>query len=493
MSTPRKRSVLLGLTAAYMLVQISSLPIALSLPSLADYFNTGIDDAAWIVIAYLVMVGSLVLLAARLGDRFGHINVFFAGMVVAFVASAPMALSQELWQLVVWRGLTGVGAALIMGNANAVLAATFSPDQRGRAFSIPIIGARFGTLIGLALFAVFLHFFSWRLVFAAYVPIGLVAMIVTLPVLKYREKNLVRERLGGVDWLGGVLLASAAIALVMSGTHVHGGEESFTSEEGLQYHLPMHGLFLVLLALFVFVEMRVSNPVVAMNHFRQKYFSMSLASNVTYHFSMVATMTLVPVVVEEGFGRSPLYVPIVLLPSQALGLFVPGHRGVDIRQVPAPDAASRHHDAHRGRLPGPRPVDPARHLLDAAAADAAHIDRHQHVQPDQQRHSDELAAAGAPRRGVGDAGDDQRDGARPGRHRSRERAGALPAGRNRGALRRGGRALLYSGLPRSQPHGRVHAHGRRLVRLFPQGAYPAPHVEPVTPAQLRRPDDCRFR
>ena len=150
MSTPRKRSVLLGLSAAYMLVQISSLPIALSLPSLADYFDTGLDDAAWIVIAYLVMVGSLVLLAARLGDRFGHINVFFAGMVVAFVASAPMALSQELWQLVVWRGLTGVGAALIMGNANAVLAATFSPDQRGRAFSIPIIGARFGTLIGLA-------------------------------------------------------------------------------------------------------------------------------------------------------------------------------------------------------------------------------------------------------------------------------------------------------------------------------------------------------
>ena len=322
-STPRKRSVLLGLTAAYMLVQISSLPIALSLPSLADYFDTGLDDAAWIVIAYLVMVGSLVLLAARLGDRFGHINVFFAGMVVAFVASAPMALSQELWQLVVWRGLTGVGAALIMGNANAVLAATFSPDQRGRAFSIPIIGARFGTLIGLALFAVFLHFFSWRLVFAAYVPIGLVAMIVTLPMLKYRERGLTRESRGGVDWPGGLLLASAAIALVLSGTHVHGGEESFTSDEGLQYHLPMHGLFLVLLALFVFVETRVSNPVVAMNHFRQKYFSMSLASNVTYHFSMVATMTLVPIVVEEGFGMSPLYVPIVLLPSQALGLFVP--------------------------------------------------------------------------------------------------------------------------------------------------------------------------
>ncbi len=308
-----------------MLVQISSLPIALSLPALSDYFETGLDDAAWIVIAYLVMVGSLVLLAARLGDRFGHINVFFVGMTIAFLASAPMALSQELWQIVAWRGLTGVGAALVMGNANAVLAATFPQGQRARAFAIPIIGARFGTLIGLALFAVFLHFFSWRLVFAAYIPIGLAAVAVSLPMLRYRERGLSHEAGPGrgVDWVGGLLLAATAIALVLSGTHVHGGDESFVSREGLEYHLPMHALFLVLLGLFVFVELRVSNPVVAMRHFRQKYFSMSLASNVTYHFSMVATMTLVPIVVEEGFGRSPLYVPIVLLPSQALGLFVP--------------------------------------------------------------------------------------------------------------------------------------------------------------------------
>ena len=484
-STPQKRSVLLGLSAAYLLVQISSLPIALSLPSLADHFDTGVDDAAWIVIAYLVMVGSLVLLAARLGDRFGHINVFFAGMVIAFVASAPMALSQELWQIVIWRGLTGVGAALLMGNANAVLAAFFPPEQRGRAFSIPIIGARFGTLIGLALFALFLHFFSWRLVFAAYIPIGLVAMIVSWPMLKYRERNIVREGRGGVDWPGGVLLASAAIALVMSGTHVHGGEESFTSEEGLRYHLPMHGLFLVLLALFVFVETRVSNPVVAMNHFRQKYFSMSLASNVTYHFSMVATMTLVPIVVEEGFGRSPLYVPIVLLAEPGAWPLRSGHRGVDIRPVPAPVPAARHDDPHRGRVPHAGPVGPARHLLDAASADAADIDRHQHVQPDQQRHGNELAAAGAPRRGVGDAGDDQGDGPRPGRHRRRERAGSLPAGRYRGALRRGGRALLHPGLPRGQPDGRVHFDGRSVVRLLPQGVARAADVEPGAPGQLR--------
>ena len=61
-STPQRRAVLLALTSAYMLVQLSSLPVALSLPSLAKYFNTGVDEAAWLVIIYLLALGSFVLL-----------------------------------------------------------------------------------------------------------------------------------------------------------------------------------------------------------------------------------------------------------------------------------------------------------------------------------------------------------------------------------------------------------------------------------------------
>ena len=70
-----------------MLVQLSSLPVALSLPTLSKYFDTSIDDAAWVVIVYLLVLGSLVLLAARLGDRFGHNRVFFIGIVASTIGS----------------------------------------------------------------------------------------------------------------------------------------------------------------------------------------------------------------------------------------------------------------------------------------------------------------------------------------------------------------------------------------------------------------------
>ena len=314
---------MLALTAAYMLVQLSSLPVALSLPTLADYFDTTVDDAAWVVVVYLLMLGSTVLLAARLGDRYGHARVFFIGILASTVGSSLIAFSQELWHIVLWRALTGLGSALIMGNANAILAATFPPEQRGRAFAIPIMGSRFGTLTGLALFGAFLHFFSWRPVFFTFVPLGIACLLVAIPLLRRPHQPAPEEASGSIDWLGGAMLAVTAVVLILSGSHLHGGEESYTSPDALSYHLPMHGLFLLLLAAFVVVEMKVANPIVAMRHFRVRPFSLSLGSNVIYHFSMLSTMTLVPILVEEGFGRSPLYVTVVLLPSQCLGLFMP--------------------------------------------------------------------------------------------------------------------------------------------------------------------------
>ena len=319
----QRRDVLLALTSAYMLVQLSSLPVAISLPTLSDQFGTSIDDAAWIVIIYLLMLGSLVMLAARMGDRFGHARIFFLGLVATTVGSGLIALSQELWQIVVWRALTGLGSALVMGNANAILAANFRPGERGRAFAVPIIGARFGTLVGLAVFGLFLHFLTWRLIFVTFLPLGAVAIVSAIPLLAQPSQPRKREDSGSLDWIGAVLLVAAATVLILSGTHLHGGEESFVSPDGLTYHLPMHGLFILLLITFVLVERRVRNPVVPLVHFKRREFSMALGANVTYHFSMLATMTLVPILVEEGFGRSPLFVTVVLLPSQTLGLFLP--------------------------------------------------------------------------------------------------------------------------------------------------------------------------
>ena len=323
LSTPRQRNVLMALTGASLLVQLSSLPVALSIPTLSEYFDTGVDETAWMVISYLAVLGSFVLLAARLGDRFGHGRVFFIGILTSTLATGLISLSQELWHVIGWRAVTGLGSALMLGNANAILAAAFPPSERGRAYALPIIGARVGTLSGLAVFGLALQFLSWRVVFAAFIPIGLIAVLAALPLLRDRDQPQTADSTGPIDWLGAVLLAAAAIALILSGTHLHSGEESFVSPDGLRYHLPMHAVFIVMLASFLVTERLVSNPIVDLRHFRNRSFSLSLGCNVMFHSSMLATFTLVPILVEQGYAKEPIFVTYVLLPSQALGLFMP--------------------------------------------------------------------------------------------------------------------------------------------------------------------------
>ena len=320
LTTPQRRAVLIALSSAYMLVQLSSLPVALSLPTLAEHFNRGVDDAAWMVVMYLLTLGAFVMLGARLGDRYGHARVFFIGLVLSTLGSILIAMSTSLLQVIIWRGLTGLGLCPNHGQRQRHTRRRL-PARRARqgVLHSQSWGARFGTLIGLALFALFLQYLSWRLVFLTFVPMGIIAIAVSRPMLQML-KDEPRVNTNPVDIPGGLLLVVVSVVFLLAGAHLHGGEESYTSEQGSVYHIGMYALSFVLLGVFILVERYMKSPLVDIQHFKHKYFSLSLVSNVTFHFSMLATMTLVPIIVELGYNKSPIWVPLVLLPNQIIGL-----------------------------------------------------------------------------------------------------------------------------------------------------------------------------
>ena len=102
-----RREVLMAMTGGQLLVQLSSLPVTLALPSIARDFGYSVDDAAWIVIANLLVLGSTVFLGARLGDRFGHPKMFFIGAIIITVGAVGIVAAQDLTQVIVLRGLQG--------------------------------------------------------------------------------------------------------------------------------------------------------------------------------------------------------------------------------------------------------------------------------------------------------------------------------------------------------------------------------------------------
>ena len=248
--TPQRVTVLLALAASQLLVQLTFLPVTLATPSVADYFSVDVDDAAWTVIIRLLMLGSTVFLTSRLGEKFGHVRIFFLGICVLTAANLLATTSQTLWQLILWCGVGGFGGALIISNSNAIIAMVFEPNERGRAFAVPVTASRLGTLLGLLLFGLFLEFVSWRLVYLSALLVGLAAIWFCMPLLKYQGEQWAQT--GGerakvkIDYLAAAVLMAVLATFVLSGTHLHDGAESFSTPQALGYHIPMHILSLAL-------------------------------------------------------------------------------------------------------------------------------------------------------------------------------------------------------------------------------------------------------
>ena len=323
-STDTRKRVLLSLASTQLLVQLSTIPMALAVPSMAEDFGVDVSQAAWTIIARMLVLGSTVFFFARLGSRVGHVRVYFVGIILMALASLLAVTSVNVTQAVIWSGLVGLGASMISSNANPILAIVFGDKERGRAYSIPIIAARVGTLLGMAVFGVFLQFFSWRLVFLTSVPVGLFALWMVRPLLQYELLKAGEAAKNVVVGAPSALLMMATLAVfILSGLHIHGGDESFVSAEALEYHLPVHGLFLVMAAVFIIVQQRSARPFLNFGHFKNSQFSMALFSDHTFHMSMMAVVTLVPILVENGLGYDPIVASWVLIPGQFLGIFLP--------------------------------------------------------------------------------------------------------------------------------------------------------------------------
>ena len=324
----QRRETLIGLAATQLLVQLASMPIALVIPSVARHFEVNVAEAAWMVVIRLLMLGSTVFLAARLGQKYGHVRIYFIGAIVLSGASVMAATSFSTTQLILWSGLVGIGGAMVTANSNAILAMVFPAAERGRAFAVPVVAARFGTLIGLGMFGLFLQFFSlqwgWRMVFLSSLPIGLLAIKCSFPLLKYHAQQKAEEmQQVSINYVGATLMVATLGTFILSGLHIHEGAESFTTPDALSYHIPMHLLFFACLALFIVIQQRSADPFVDFGYFKQKYFSMALFTNTCFHLSMLAVTTLIPILVENGLGQAPIMVAFVLLPNQVLGLFLP--------------------------------------------------------------------------------------------------------------------------------------------------------------------------
>src|SRR5215471_1798850 len=292
-------------------VLLDSTIVNVALPSVITDLHATLDQALWMVNAYLLVFAALLILASRLGDMFGPRRLFTAGLALFAVASALCGAAQSPGQLIAARALQGAGAAALTPQAMVIIQAVFPRERMGAAFGV------FASMVGLAavsgptLGGVLTTYLSWRWVFYVNLPIaaaGIVLAYACVPEIRARR----RHRLD----LGGVLLATAGLAAVVYGV-IEGQRYAWGEVAYGVTIFEIIGAGLVILAGFVAWERRHPQPLVPLGLFRSRTFAIMVVLNVAVQFALQSMLLVNSINLQSVLGMTAVRAGLTSLPPFA--------------------------------------------------------------------------------------------------------------------------------------------------------------------------------
>ena len=301
----RRWLVLVVVAIAQLMVVLDSTIVNIALPSAQHALGFSNGDRQWVVTAYALAFGSLLLVGGRLGDMFSRKRVFITGLIGFAVASAIGGASVSFLMLVIARALQGAFGAVLAPSALGTLVSTFrEPRERGRAFGVFGSVAAGGGAVGLILGGLLTQYLSWRyclyvnLLFAALAVAGAQAFI-------HSSRPDIRPRM---DWPGAVL-AGAGLFLI-----VYGFSEAETSGWGAPQTIASLVVGPVLLAGFVVAEQRGSHPLLPLRVILDRTRGSSYLSVFISGIAIFATFLFLTYYLQTVKGESPLATGLLFLP-----------------------------------------------------------------------------------------------------------------------------------------------------------------------------------
>ena len=285
----------------------------------------------WILMGYGLVTAVLVVLFGRLGDMYGRVRMYNAGFVIFTLAAVALSLTwgtgpAGAMQIIVFRMVQAVGGAMLMSNSAAILTDAFPHDERGMALGINIVGGLAGSFVGLILGGV-LAAVDWRLVFLINVPFGVIGTVWAF--LMLRETGARTK--ARIDWLGNVTFAAGLLMLLVGVTYGIKPYGTSSMGWGSPFVLAMVGGGVLVLALFAYIELHVTDPMFELRLFKIRAFA---AGNLAVLLSSIANggLQFMLIMWLQGiwlplhgydFKDTPLWAGIYMLPL-TVGFLVAG-------------------------------------------------------------------------------------------------------------------------------------------------------------------------
>lgn len=297
------------LCCGVLMIVLDTTIVNVALPSIRADLHFTETSLVWVVNAYMLTFGGFLLLGGRLGDLFGHRRLFLLGLVVFTLASLACGVAMNKEVLIVARAVQGLGGAVVTAVALSLIMDLFTEDaDRAKAMGIYgfvcSAGGSIGVLLGGALTTL-----SWHWIFLVNLPIGIAVYVFSLKLLPDVKGMAHGEKL---DWAGAVTVTASLMLAVYA--IVGGNEAGWTSLQTLG----LLGIAVALLILFLFIESRVSHPLMPLSLFRLRNVAVANAVSVFWAAAMFAWFFISALYLQQVLHYTPMQVGLAFLPPDLI-------------------------------------------------------------------------------------------------------------------------------------------------------------------------------
>lgn len=296
METYSRRNLLLtGLFLGMFFASLDQTVVGTAMPRIIGDLG-GLSIMAWVTTAYMLTSTTIVPIAGKLADLFGRRWVYVSGIVIFMLGSALCGISQNMTQLIIFRGLQGIGGGIMMPMAMIIIGDIFPPEQRGKWQGV--IGAVFGlsSVVGPSIGGWLVDYSSWHWVFYVNLPVGILAAF-TIFLGLHGEKRLKDKVV--IDFAGAATLVVGVISLLL-GLSLGGKNYPWASWQ----IIGLLSTAAVFLLAFILVEKRAEEPILSLDLFQNRVFTMTNIVGFLMGLGMFGAIMFLPLFMQGVVGIS---------------------------------------------------------------------------------------------------------------------------------------------------------------------------------------------
>jgi DHA2 family multidrug resistance protein len=303
----RKWVIVITIITSTIIELIDTTIVNVSINTMSGNLGASLEDTAWVITSYAIANVIVIPMTSFLAEKIGRKQYYIGSILLFTLASALCGFSTNLWELVAFRFLQGIGGGALLSTSQAILFETFPPKERGLASGIFSLGVIIGPSIGPVMGGYIVDNMSWQWIFYVNIPIGLMAALLSFIYLRPTKGS---DDNRPVDWTGIVLLAVGVGALQV--VLERGETDDWFAATYIIILSILSGLALILL---VWWELRVAHPVINFRVLKSTTLSISAIMTFVLGFGLFSAVFVFPLYAQRIIGYSAFQTGTMLLPG----------------------------------------------------------------------------------------------------------------------------------------------------------------------------------